>query len=133
MLLFGVGRPSQPLTIAARIRLVLVLKSYFAFSVDISPGLRALDKDDVIQTHNSLIQMQELLSAHTPTSFLLSHSEDADPAPAPKSSVLGSGSDTTLVASLEQLLSSHSDVVHDVLDSGDVTMYKALFTSAKDQ
>ncbi len=99
---------------------MLVLKSYLAYvrapSVDISPGLRALDKDDVIQTHNSLIQMQELLSA-----------------PASKSSVLGSGSDTTLVASLEQLLSSHSDVVHDVLDSGDVTLYKALFTSAKDQ
>ena len=121
----------------ARICLVLVLKSYLGYvrapSVDISPGLRALDKDDVIQTHNSLIQMQELLSAHTPTSFLLSHSEDADPAPASKSSVLGSGSDTTLVASLEQLLSSHSHVVHDVLDSGDVTLYKALFTSAKDQ
>jgi hypothetical protein len=113
--------------------LEIVVGIFACPSVDICPGLRALHKDDVIQTHNSLIQMQELLSAHTPTSFLMSHSEDVDPAPAPKSSVLGSGSDTTLVASLEQLLSSHSDVVHDVLDSGDVTMYKALFTSAKDQ
>ena len=94
-------------------------------------GLRALDKDDVIQTHNSLIQMQELLSAHSPSSLFSSYSDDSDAASAPKSSSVRA-TDATLVASLEQLINSHSDVVHDVLAVGDPTLYKALFTPAKD-
>jgi hypothetical protein len=98
----------------------------FTFSL----GLRSLDKDDVLQTHNSLIQMQELLLTHSPSSFSASHSDDSDAASAPKASARGS--DVTLVASLEQLLSSHSDVVHDVLAAGDPTLYKALFVSMKD-
>ena len=93
-------------------------------------GLRALDKDDVLHTHNSLIQMQELLLSHTPSSFMASHFDDSDAAFAPKTPVRGS--DSTLVASLEQLLNSHSNVVNDALVAGDVTLYKALFASAKD-
>ena len=92
--------------------------------------MRSLDKDDVLQTHNSLIQMQELLLTYSPSSFSASHCDGADAVSAPKTSFRGS--DVSLVASLEQLLSSHSDVVNDVLVAGDPTLYKALFTSTKD-
>jgi hypothetical protein len=94
-------------------------------------GLRALDQDDVVQTHNSLFHMQELLVSHSPSSFNVSHSDDSDAVCA--SRTMGRGSDTSLIASMEQLLNSHSDVVHNVLAAGDPTLYKALFTSQKEQ
>ncbi len=101
-----------------------------AFFLIFYAALRSLDKDDVLHTHNSLIQIQELLLTHSPSSFKTSHYDDSDVVSAPKTSVRGS--DATLIASLEQLLNSHSNVVHDVLAAGDPALYKPLFTSAKD-
>jgi len=94
-------------------------------------GLRALDKDDVVQTRNSLIGMQELLLTHSPSSFIASQSDDSDTVTPLSTSVRGS--DAPLVASLEQLLNSHADNLHDVMVAADPTLYKALFSSTKDQ
>ena len=101
-----------------------------AFFLIFHAALRSLDKDDVLHTHNSLIQIQELILTHSPSSFTPSHYDDSDVISAPKTSVRGS--DATLIASLEQLLNSHSNVVHHVLAAGDPALYKPLFTSAKD-
>jgi len=86
-------------------------------------GLRALDKDDVVQTRTSLIGIQELLLTHTPSSFVVSHSDDSDTSvTALAHAHLARGSDAPFVATLEQLLNSHSDVVSDVLASGAVML-----------
>ncbi len=110
--------------------LVFFVKHLHAFTI-IYLGLRALDQDDVIQTHTSLVCMQELLVTHTPSSFLVSQSDDSDHVSVSRTS--GHGSDASLVASMEQLLHSHSDVLHNVLVAGDPTLYKALFNPSKEQ
>ncbi len=106
---------------------VSTLSSEMCVGIHGFSGLRALDQDDVVQTYNSLVHMQELLVTHAPSSFLVSHPDGSDAVSA--SRTFGHGSDASLVVPMQTLLNSHSDVVQNVLAAGDPTLYKALFTS----